>query len=143
MKFALGGEEYERIEVDVAGYEREPVGQFYDDNWLPVTVSVTVGRFVGQFSAEFMSDDFSRFLSQLSKLYETLSGKAEFNTLERQLFLVLEGDGKGHVVVRGEAMDRVGTGNQLLFDLELDQTQLAQTIRELKDVVAAYPVRTE
>ena len=73
MKFALGGEEYERIEVDVAGYEREPVGQFYDDNWLPVTVSVTVGRFVGQFSAEFMSDDFldkkENESDQLAKIY--------------------------------------------------------------------------
>jgi len=142
MKFALGAEQHERLEIEVGGYESEPTGQFYDDNWLPTTVSVKVGGFLGQFNAEFMSGDFSRFLSQLSVLYDTLRGKAEFNTLEGQLLLVLEGDGRGHIDVHGEAMDRVGDGNQLLFDLKLDQTQLAQTIKELRKIVTEYPVRT-
>ncbi len=143
MKFTLGGKEHERIEVDVAGYEREPVGEFYSDNLLPVTVSVKVGGFFGRFTAEFMSGDFSSFLTQLNDLYDTLSGTAEFNTIEGQLFLVAEGDGKGHIDVHGEARDGVGTGNQLLFELELDQTQLAKTIKELKNIVAEYPLRNE
>lgn len=141
MKFALGGNEHERIEVDVSGYEREPVGEYYDDNWLGATVSVKVGGFSGWFGAAFMTEDFSRFLNQLRQLYETLGGKAEFNTIEGQLLIALEGDGKGHIEVRGEAMDAAGTGNRLLFNLAIDQTQLSQTMKELSNIVSEYPVR--
>lgn len=142
MKFSLGGTEHERIEVELTGYERKPAGEYYDDNWVRGHVSIKVGGFSGGFNAAFLAEDFSRFLGQLGPVYESLSGKAEFNTLEGQLMLAAKGDGKGHIEVRGEAMDVAGTGNRLTFYLELDQTQLAGTITELRNVVSEFPVRS-
>ena len=34
MTFSFGQSERERIEVEVFGYERQPVGEYWDDNWL-------------------------------------------------------------------------------------------------------------
>ena len=141
MKFSIGGPEYERIEVNVLGYEREPAGEYYDDNWLQCLVSMQTGGFSGKFSVAFMTEDFSRFLDELSQLYDKLIGKAEFKTIEEQLYILAEGDGKGHIKVHGEAMDEAGIGNRLVFNLDIDQTQLAKTIKELENVVSSFPVR--
>lgn len=141
-KFSLGDSGHGCIEIDIMDYERELVGEYYDDNWVRGNVSVIVGGFTGKFNAAFLSEDFSRFLEKLNKLYESLSGKAEFTTMEGQLLLEAEGDGKGHIRVRGEAIDVAGTGNRLVFNFEIDQIQLAQTIKELKHVVSDYPVRS-
>src|SRR5207253_7730240 len=40
MTFSFGQSEHERIEVDVLRYERSPVGEYHDDNWLTSQVSV-------------------------------------------------------------------------------------------------------
>ncbi len=47
MIFSFGQSQYERIEVDVLQYEREPVGEHFDDNWLTVLVFVHAGGFNG------------------------------------------------------------------------------------------------
>jgi hypothetical protein len=46
---AFGGEEHERLEINVLGYERAASGDYHDDNWLSVEVSVRCGAFRGQF----------------------------------------------------------------------------------------------
>src|SRR5260221_6325214 len=41
--FSLGESEHERVEVFVSGYERQPSGDYHDDNWLTVEVALAVG----------------------------------------------------------------------------------------------------
>ena len=49
IAFSLGGLEHERVAVEVASYERAPLtGDYHDDNWLIVTVTVSVGAFDGR-----------------------------------------------------------------------------------------------
>ena len=40
MIFSFGQSQEERIEVDVLDYERAPVGEYWDDNWLNVEIRV-------------------------------------------------------------------------------------------------------
>ena len=139
--FSLGGSRHERVEVIVSGYERQPVGDYHDDNWLAVEVSLSVGGFRGRFPASFLTEELLTFRAQIAELYKTLKGEAEFVTIEGQLFLSLIGNGRGGVSLRGEAWDGAGIGNHLQFELELDQTQLAATLRELDDVIERFPIR--
>ena len=53
MTFSFGQSERERIEVDVLRYERAPVGEFHDDNWLTVAIRVQAGGFSGDARAAF------------------------------------------------------------------------------------------
>jgi hypothetical protein len=141
MIFSFGHSERERIEVDVLGYERAPVGEYYDDNWLWVDICVQAGGFRGSVSATILTGDLVGFASQLRPLFETLGGSAQFSTMEEQLSLRLVGDGKGHIELRGEVSDKAGIGNRLHFKLEFDQSQLGASIRELDKVTSQFPVR--
>ncbi len=142
MTFSFGQSEHERLEIDVLSYERQPVGEYYDDNWLRVEIRVHAGGFRGKVSATILAAELDGFLQKLKSLYQTLSGNAEFITLEEQLTLNLIGDGKGHIELRGEVTDQPGIGNRLSFTLQFDQSQLAGSIRELERVVAQFPVRS-
>jgi hypothetical protein len=141
VTFSFGQSERERIAVNVLRYERAVTGQSDDDNWLVVQIDIQAGGFRGKANASIMTDGLARFLSQLRPLYDTLSGAAEFTTLEEQLHLHLSGDGKGHVELKGEVMDAAGIGNALQFHLQFDQSQLAESIRQLEEVTSSFPIR--
>ena len=141
MIFSFGQSEHERIEIDVLNYERAPVGEYWDDNWLNVEIRVRAGGFRGKAAATIITSELEKFLSELRPLYEKLDGKAEFATMEGQLGLRLSGDGKGHIELQGEVADQAGIGNRLHFTLQFDQSQLRVSISELERVTVKFPVR--
>jgi hypothetical protein len=141
MRFSFGQSEHERVEVDVLSYERLPVGDYHDDNWLTVKISVLAGGFRGNVKAAILTGELVDFLAQVRVLFQSLSGMAKFTTLEEQLHLRLAGDGKGHVELTGEVADQPGIGNQLHFKLHFDQSQLGASVRELERVVLEFPIR--
>jgi len=141
MKFSFGQSERERIEVDIMSYERAASGEYSDDNWLSVSITVRVGGFSGRVDAAIVTDELVRFADQLHRLYEALTGSAEFTTLEGQLSLTLSCDALGHITLRGEILDQAGIGNRLSFHLDLDQSFLQKSIGELDAVIRAFPVR--
>ena len=143
MTFAFGQSEHERVSVEVLSYERPVTGEHYDDNWLVVAISVLAGGFSGRARASILTDELVSFAEQLHPLCETLNGTAEFSTLEGQLSLKLLGDGRGHINLTGEVLDRAGLGNALSFSFEFDQTLLQRSIHELDSVIRAFPVRIE
>ena len=112
-------------------------------NWLVVAILVLAGGFSGRARASILTDELVSFAEQLHPLCETLNGTAEFSTLEGQLLLKLLGDGRGHINLTGEVLDRAGLGNTLSFSFEFDQTLLQRSIHELDSVIRAFPVRIE
>ncbi|RYE00990.1 MAG: hypothetical protein EOP50_02770 [Sphingobacteriales bacterium] len=139
--FSLGGSEHDRVEVHVHSYERAPVGDYHDDNWVRVSVRVCAGAFSGEFDGTFLTPEFSEFRDSLRVLHRSLTGKATFSTLEGQLTLELAGDGRGHISLRGVALDAPGMGNKLEFRFDLDQGHLSPALADLDEIVAAFPVR--
>ena len=141
MILSFGGEERERIEVDVHGYERAPSGEYWDDNWLTVEIRVWVGGFRGKAAATIQTSELTAFAAELHSLFEKLEGVAKFTTLEGQLSLHLVGNGSGHIDLKGEVMDQAGIGNRLCFGLQFDQSRLKASIHELEEVLSNFPVR--
>lgn len=70
MIFSFGQSQHERIEVGVLRYEREPVGEYFDDNWLTASISVQAGGFNGKIRATIFTDELTLLLKQLQTLYE-------------------------------------------------------------------------
>jgi hypothetical protein len=139
--FSIGGSSREQIEVEVIGYERSPVGEYYDDNWLRVRVSVVAGAFSGKYDAAFLTGELESFRKELDELYRTLKGTAKFSTMEDQLSLLFCGNGLGGILLKGAATDIAGIGNSLVFEIILDQTHLHNTLTELNLVTERFPVR--
>jgi hypothetical protein len=130
-----------QLRIDVLGYEREPVGEYFDDNWLSVAVEIKTGGFTGFFSASFLTGEIEAFHRDAAKLYDSLTGQAKFRTLEEQLCIDLSDDGRGHIQLTGSAEDQPGIGNTLTFAFTFDQTQLQSLVQSLAKVLAVFPMR--
>lgn len=140
MIFSFGGSKHERLEIDVR-YERPPSGDYHDNNWLTATIDVSAGGFRGKADVSMLTEELVSFLGQVKALFKALEDVAELTTLEQQIYLRLTGNGKGHIEMKGELGEMPETGNRLHFELKLDQTDLATSIRDLERVTAQFPVR--
>jgi len=139
--FTLGGSQFERVAIEVRGYSYPAQTDSDDGNWLNCKVSVAVGSFRGSAECSLRAEDFSSLERDLIRLLEEPRGSAEFTTVETQLAFRLEGDGLGHFEVSGELFDQPGIGNCLRWRIEVDQTQIAAALDQVRAITAAVPVR--
>lgn len=142
MKFIFGPK-HEFVRFDVHGYEQAADSQDnHDRNWLRVDVSVSVGSFRGNEHLAILTWDIEKLLPELEKLYQTLNGSAKFETLENQVELEFVGDGIGHIQMAGRLTSSANPDrNELTFHLYFDQTDLAASIAQLKQVINVFPRR--
>ena len=138
--FRLGGETTEYVEVTILGRSAPDATDFWDGNWLLAEVRLRTGGFTGAFRASLRTHEIADFAAELGRLQTALGETAELRTMEKQLELSLVGDGRGHFQIKGEARDEAGMGNELLFALAMDQTELSPLLRQLDDVLSRYPV---
>lgn len=123
--------------------DRVPAGAgFWDANWLDVTAEVDLPgqawvRATGPF---LMTSDIAAFLTELRRMNETLTGTADLHPLEPNLRVHLECGPTGQVRTQIElTADHI---NQMhTFQLELDQTHLPGSIRQLETILERFPVR--
>jgi hypothetical protein len=111
-----------------------------DRNWIDTRISVKAGGFIGQYTMLISTGDFEYFRRDLAGLYDDLAGKIKFSPLEGQLTLDITGDGIGHFRVSGEARDNAGSGNQLYFELNFDQTNIKELVSQLEGITRDFPV---
>ena len=131
MEISFGHPERERVSFFIPDDVLEKLKKSPDKS-ITVRVQIQAGSFTGHAEPWLDVSDFARFAPEAQKLYETLKGEARFVTVEDQISLILKGDGKGHINLSGRLLDRCGDGNELLFKLNLDQTQLKHSISELE-----------
>lgn len=136
MEITFGHSEHERMVISIPE-SRPKDSNDPSDDWLSANVDVLAGGFKGHVSLYLRVSDFDRFLPQARNLYETLKGEARFGTMEGQIEFVLKGDGKGHITLSAELIDKLGTRNTLSFNLEFDQTLLRHSISEIETYLAA------
>ena len=131
--WSIGYSERERLLIEMLSLPAGDCG--YD--WISTRVIIDVGGFHGDTQVMITLTDMKRFRSQLNNLYKTLTGEAEFTTVEDQVRFKLTTDGLGHIGLNGHLMDNAGMGNRLAFSLELDQTFLQKTLSELEQAIVA------
>lgn len=104
--------------------------------WISSRAEVYAGKFRGTADLYLEAEDLKRFSEPLEILCRTLKGEAKLDTIEGQISLLLIGDGKGHIELKGTLIDRCGNGNKLMFVLQYDQALLWQTISSLRDALS-------
>ena len=135
----LGGASAEFVSIRVLTRAQET--DFWDGNWMTCEVTLRCGGFRGAFEANLWTTEFEEFFPELQALHARLSGTAHFAAMEEQLILTLEGDGRGHIAVHGQAQDVAGAGHVLRFRLDLDQTELGTVMKQVAELLRRYPVR--
>jgi hypothetical protein len=102
--------------------------------WVQTEATLVVENFRGSIQPMFEINDFLRFAPELRKVYETLSGKATFDSREQQLFFTVSGNGRGSISVEGYAYSQATYGNKLEFELTMDQTFLPEPLAVLEQI---------
>jgi hypothetical protein len=139
--FGFGGAQDDRVQIDVLGYEQPASSKDkWDLNWLRVEVRVQVVGFCAHKPITVQTGEVADFLADLEKLHAALSGDAVFETMEDELEMKLSGDARGHIHLRGR-VGRAGSPGVLSFNLQFDQSQLQESIREIRKVMKLFPQR--
>jgi hypothetical protein len=126
------------LRVDLIGLSHPNSQLDWDRRWVKSLVTLKVGGFSGEFKCDLRIDDFESFKDELLILYDKLDGTALFETLEGQLTINIKGDGIGHLEAKCSAMDFVGTGNKLDFEISFDQTIIPRMVRQLENVANIF-----
>jgi hypothetical protein len=102
------------------------VGKRDREDWSHVEIEIRCDGWSGRIEGSFWDEEITRFASQIRDLHRNLSGIARLDPREPYLRLTLTGDGKGHITVEGEAVNRFESGTKLRFRFAIDQTYLKQ-----------------
>jgi len=134
------GSETQGMSIIVSRRSHAGSTDYWDGNWLSVTVTVAVGRFKASIQGDARAEEFAAFHGQLVPLRESLKGVANLHTLEDWYEINLSGDGKGHIACNGFVMDQPGIGNRLTFNFEIDQTYLNEMLDSLDLIQQKFPI---
>jgi hypothetical protein len=131
-----------RLTLRAEAYELPSATDFDDGNWLKGEVALeggVTGSFRARHRLALRAEDLSRLRDDLGLVLGALNGVITFSHLEGQYggTLTLE-NGSGNLSV----FVREHVGSELrVRDCRTDQSYLSQTLRELDQMVAEFPVR--
>jgi non-ribosomal peptide synthetase component F len=131
----VGGETAEFIQITVSIHDQPGAGAYWDGNWVRAEVEVAAGGFQGRVAGNLWLEELVSFRNQLSRLLDTFSGSAEFQTMERWLSLRVTSDRRGHLTLAAEIRDEPAGANVLSCRLEYDQTYFRPMFADLSAAV--------
>lgn len=103
-------------------------------------IKVVVPGYFTHLPGELRTDEIFSFFQELKKMYTTLSGVAELNSLEGLINLKAEINNLGQIHWRGETTYPIGNGSTLTFQMYNNQSFLPSTISELQLILQQFPV---
>jgi len=87
----------------------------------------------------FSTKTLHKFLVELEKCYETLSGSAQYiDDYEQDLIINLEMKTSGHAEVTGSFQANLALHNKLKFEMETDQSYFVFTILDIRNVMEVF-----
>jgi hypothetical protein len=138
--FSIGLSDHDRIEVTLIGPPADPKTDGFD--WVTADVEILAGGFTGRARIYMCVSDMIRFKEELEPVYKTVTGVAEFKTIENQFYARIEADGLGHINATGFLIDTFSAGNKLTFNIHYDQTLLWHTISEIDEALVEMSPHT-
>jgi len=132
----LGG-----LRIWVHGREFPEAEDYWDGNWLNITVRMSASGAYAEASGPFVRiDELAFFAESLRKLHGSLKGVAELKCLEPNLYIRMEGDSVGRVAVKLEVTpDHLSQLHQ--FEFGTDQTYLPPLIASCEAILRNHPTR--
>jgi hypothetical protein len=113
----------------------EVIKQEDAEGWLYANVKFDYKNFSAKFTTSLMLNDFYPFRDELIKLNNSLTGTANFSTIEQNVILKLTGDRLGHIKINGVLRHDSEYDLQLHFDILSDQTFSPPLVKECNDII--------
>ena len=120
-----------------------PDGDFWDRNWVGVTIRATLPGFQAAFNNEMYLSELERFYQDLQKIYTELSGSARLSACEGFLNLTVEIGHAGHLHWSVELTHSLGSGDEahLEFTMLSDQSYLPSLLAQMEQIAEEFPVK--
>ena len=111
------------------------IGKEDSEGWLTANVIFDYRGFTANFPIYLMLNDIYSFLDELKELNKHLKGQATFATVEKNVDLVLLGDGLGHIEFNGKIRHDNDYNLVTNFEIPSDQTFLAPLIFQCEEII--------
>lgn len=102
------------------------------------TLDIKSGGFTANAFHYFTTGELYTFYQQLQGCYDSLTGIATLKNTERELELQCEFNKFGHVIITGSFQSSPTEKNILQFEIKSDQTQVKDTLLQLKAVYDVF-----
>jgi hypothetical protein len=130
-----------KIVVEVFDYEN-PLAQNPDDaSWLKATLTCAIGSFSGAWETAFTTYDLMALHDRMEQVLRSAFGRASFQNTEGDLTLNVEFSKSGKVQIDGVAEPHGSVKAALHYIFASDPSAVAETVRELKQVIERFPVK--
>lgn len=139
MGFSIKAENV-MIEIDIVCRPYLGAEDEWDLNWLSCNISIRIPAYTVNFNTFITCGELKSFYDELSKLHQSLQGKASLSPLESGIFIDIEANKLGQIAWKVETQYPEGYGATLTFEFISDQSYLYQTLSELKSVIEEYPI---
>jgi hypothetical protein len=125
----------------VHGREFATAEEPWDEDWLRVTgYCAAPGARVWVSGPVLGSTSLARWAAECEALHATLSGRAELRSLEPNLRAVIEPEGRSGQLVFAVFITPDHMTQEHRFEFGIDQSYLPQLLKDLRVILAAYPV---
>ena len=117
--------------------------EFWDANWLDITAGCEASGAQVETSGSILHlTELDKLLRECRQMHASLSGKASFVCMERELDLKLEMQTGGRLTMEVKI-----TPNHLeqkhWFQFEIDQSYLPELIRDCQQILEKFPLKYE
>jgi len=138
--FRIGITRWNYLEVRIVRRSHPGADDVDDADWVSARVLAATGGFRADYDAHLMSSDFARYRHELARLSHDRAGTTRLQTLEEWIDVGLAySDSTGHLEATCEITDHPGMGARLRFKIDLLPSDLGTILRDLDEVVSAYP----
>ena len=132
----------ERISVRIESSKRSLNENQNHLDRIDSTLSVNLGAFSGSFKAEFAFQDLALLYERLINIVGSLSQTVRFKNKEEDVSLTIEGDGPGGATITGTIQPHRLKQASLIFRIDIPQSSLIRTAKELEDVIREFPTQS-
>jgi hypothetical protein len=129
------------IEIWIHGNQFPDSNDYWDGNWMDVTVKCTSKNASVWVSGNILHlSDLARLMTTSKKLYENLKGEAVLPCLEPEFSMKLEASSHGQINMTVDITpDPINQKHKFIF--EIDQSYLPNLISSCKKVLNSYRIK--
>lgn len=136
MEFTLCSENF-KLELSLTVYQED----LACSSNTTMDVTVQSDGFSASTTMDIDIKDLEKFAVDLCRIYHDLSGEARIEEpYGVHMYLSFQGDGRGHIAVKGylQGTNRTGGEQALTFENQIDQTLLIPFCLTLKNACSTY-----
>lgn len=131
------------MQIYVHGQQFPDMSDYWDGNWLKVTVHCGAEGASVWVSGPFIHlSELQSWMALSKKLSQNLKGEANLDCMEPELSVTLKAESLGHIGMNVEITPN-HLKQQHKFSFELDQSYLPGLVCQLGEVLKKYPIKGE